>query len=128
MPRTLKPAAKRAPRKKAAPTPVPDDLQRQEAEADALDADWMTVPMGGVPYRVLPFTAWPRSVYRGMRNQGNFEALADVVHPDDREAWLAADCTVGELGEWVNDAMEAAGQAAGESRPSNASSRNTRWR
>ena len=106
------------------------EVDRAEAEAEALDVKWQIVALDGegmepLDVRVKPFVKWPRSVYRDFRNNGDFEALAQVVHPDDRDAWTEYDCTIVELGEWVEACARAAGQEPGESRASRRSAQRT---
>jgi hypothetical protein len=106
------------------------EADRVEAEAEALDSDWLIVPLisdelAALDVRVVPFVKWPRSVYRDFRNNGDFEALGRVVHPDDREAWGGYDCTITDIGSWVERCVAAAGQDVGESRASRRSAQRT---
>lgn len=98
---------------------------RVAAEAEALASDWLVVPLGGVDIRVRPFFRWPRGMYAAFRNGGNYEAAADVVHPEDLEDWLAANVDIGELIAWYGAVVEASGQSEGESRASRRSSMRT---
>ena len=100
-----------------------------EAEAAALDTDWdtQTLPTGK-RVRVRPLMDWPRSTYRAIAVQGDFEAIADVIHEDDAAAWEAWDSTIGELIEWVMGVIEDAGSSLGNSSGPKRSSRITRRR
>ena len=106
------------------------DLDRVEAEAEALDGDWLTVPLpddaGDV--RVLPFMAWPRATYRRIVRGGDFEAVEDVIHDDDRAVFDSWDSTIGDLIAWVGTVVAAAGQAIPESGASTRSVRPIRGR
>jgi hypothetical protein len=64
-------------------------------------------------------------MYAAFRNGGNYEAAADVVHPEDLEDWLAANVDIGELIAWYGAVVEASGQSEGESRASRRSSMRT---
>ena len=106
-------------------------VERIEAEAEALDSaeEWLTVPLPtGGAVRVLPFLEWPRGVYRRIVSGGDFEAVSDVIHDDDLDAFDAWDSNIGDLIGWVTEVIADSGQDRGESVASTRSSRRGRRR
>jgi hypothetical protein len=129
-PRTTRKATVRKPTAAEMSTVDPTPAERLEAEVEALDAtDWQTVPLGssGTEVRVLPFSDWPRSVYRRL-NAGDFEAVGAIVHEEDLPIWDAWDSTMGELAELGLLLVIEGGQQVGESAASKAQSRSMRRR
>ena len=112
----------------AKPQVEPEPVEAVQAEAVMLDADWMTVTIGGDDYRIAPIVDWPGAVYDGITETGvmSVDALAPIVHPDDVDAWSAAwgDLRVGDRLEAITQIMGDAGQSLGGSRASRRSSRN----
>lgn len=114
----------------AAELAAADAADRIEAETEALDTEeWITVPLPtGEDIRVLPFLRWPRTTYRAIVRGGDFEAVADVIHDEDRDTFEDWESDIGALIGWVTDLISASGQDLGEYGASNRSSRRMRRR
>lgn len=129
-PQDRKTPVKRTTRKTAAPA-APSPAERIEAEAAMIDdtREWVPTQLpNGQTIRMLPMSVWSRSVYNAVANGGNFEALAAVVHEDDRDTWADWDCPIGELMEFAVGLVIEGGQEVGEAVASRYSSRSTRRR
>jgi hypothetical protein len=99
-------------------------VERLEGEAESLDG-WVVEELNGTPIRIQPALDWPKNLYQIAVHGGNFDALAGVIHEDDRAHWLNAECTVREAAEFLGRAIAASGQEPGESRASRRSYRGT---
>lgn len=98
------------------------------AEAQEIEAttEYVSEELGGETYRVKLATKWRPSYVRALRS-GDFDAWAEgVIHPDDLDAWLDADPTFDDLGDFATRAMSASGEAPGKSSAQPRSSRSTR--
>lgn len=106
----------------AAYVPEPEPVDAIQAEAVMLDADWMTVTIGGTDYRIAPIVDWPGRTYDAITETGvmSADALAPIVHPDDVATWSDAwgDLRVGDRLEAITQIMSDAGQSLGGSRAS----------
>ncbi|MEV4739791.1 hypothetical protein [Streptomyces sp. NPDC049555] len=104
----------------------PDSTKGQEV--DAADTGYITVELAGYPVRALVSQQWRASHLRAL-NAGDLDRFAEgVLHPDDVDAWYAADPTQDEIGAWVREVAEAGGEALGKSSGRPASSKITRKR
>lgn len=99
--------------------------ERVEAEVEAIDTEWIGVDFQGEVLRIMPAMDWPKDIYQAVVHQANFDALAEVMHEDDADAWVSADCTLREAMDFLEHAVRAAGQDMGESRASRRSARRT---
>ena len=82
----------------------------------------VSVPFGDgeqqVQLRVLPPLDWRQTAMDGMR-AGSYNAWArGALHPDDVDKWLELDPTNRQVVAFFNAYKDAAGQAPGESQPS----------
>ncbi|GGX63192.1 hypothetical protein [Streptomyces hiroshimensis] len=107
-------------------TASPDATTGQET--DAADTGYVPVELAGYPVRALVSQRWRASHLRAL-NAGDLDRFAEgVLHPDDVDAWYAADPTQDEIGDWVRAVAEASGEALGKSSGRPASSKITRKR
>lgn len=137
MANTRKTAARKTATARPARTPrelapaVQDDYEETTA-ADAQEAEatgrHITVDLAGEPMRVVPAGAWPVSAQRALRG-GDFDGfMAAVLHEDDYDLYVDLDPTLDELNDFVEEAGNSSGEAAGKSRGPATSSRRTRRR
>lgn len=101
------------------------ELEKQQIEAAG---EYVPVPVNGVDVRVKPQIDWRMSDLRALNN-GDFDAFAaSVIHPDDLDAFLDQDLTMGEFRSFSEEAARRAGDSLGKSSPRSRSSRHTRAR
>jgi hypothetical protein len=130
-----------------APSPVPRRLSSEPADEryeDAYDGPgpaepavaqeiearghYVTASLCGEPVRLIPPGAWRQSWVRHL-NEGRIDAFVDqVVHPDDLDLYDDLDPTNDEVGQFIADAAELAGEPMGKSSGPLRSSRRTRRR
>ncbi|AWT47529.1 hypothetical protein HXP45_01460 [Streptomyces actuosus] len=89
---------------------------------------YVTALLCGEELRVIPPGQWRQSQQR-LLNMGQIDAFAEaVIHPDDIDLYFELDPTNEEIGEFVADAAQQAGESLGKSRGPAPSSRRTRRR
>lgn len=97
-------------------------LERQVAEVEEY-GEYIEYELNGHVFRVKPVMEWPKDVFSAVRI-ADYDALGDVMHPDDAIVWVDFECTLGECTDFVAGVLGSAGQDQGESR----ASRRTRQR
>jgi hypothetical protein len=103
-----------------------DNTAAQAQETEATTGDYTPIELGDRDYRVKAVSKWRPSYVRALRN-GDFDAwVSGVFHPDDVDAWIDADPTFEEIGDFANRAMTASGETPGKSSGRPTSSRTTR--
>ena len=127
-PRTAARAASRPPtRASVEPEPQEETSAAEAQEIEATDG-YVTALLCGEELRVVPPGQWRQSQQR-LLNMGQIDAFAEaVIHPDDIDLYFELDPTNEEIGEFVADAAQQAGESLGKSRGPAPSSRNTRRR
>jgi hypothetical protein len=127
-PRTAARAASRPPTaRKDTDAAEPDTSPAQAQEVEA-DGQYVTALLCGEELQIIPPGQWRQSWQR-LLTQGQVDAFAEqVVHPDDLEAFFDIDPTNNELGEFIADAAQQAGESLGKSPGPATSSRRTRKR
>lgn len=127
-PRTAARAASRPPTGRQdteADEPETSAAEAQEAEAEG---QYVTALLCSEELQIIPPGQWRQSWQR-LLNQGQVDAFAEkVVHPDDLEAFFEIDPTNNELGEFIADAAQQAGESLGKSPGPSTSPRRTRRR
>lgn len=97
----------------------------QEIEARG---HYVTASLCGEPVRIIPPGAWRQSWQRHL-TAGRIDAFVDkVVHPDDLDLYDELDPTNAEVGQFIDDAAELAGEPMGKSGGPSRSTRRTRRR
>ncbi|MFE0326332.1 hypothetical protein ACFW08_05885 [Streptomyces sp. NPDC058960] len=100
------------------------------AEAQEIEAseEYGTAELCGVELRVKNSKHWRPSYMRALR-QSDFDAwAAGVLHEDDVQTFIDLDATFEEIGAFVGDAAQAAGEPVGKPAGRAKSSRTTRRR
>jgi hypothetical protein len=113
----------------------PDDTYDGDTPADPAEAQeiearghYVTAALCGEPMRIIPPGAWRQSWIRKL-NAGDIDAFADqVIHPDDLDLYDEIDPTNDEVGQFIADASELAGEPMGKSSGPSRSTRRTRRR
>lgn len=98
------------------------------AEAQEIEAagEYATAELCGVELRVKNSGKWRPSYLRALR-QSDFDTwAAGVLHPDDVEKFIDLDATFEEIGAFVSEASQAAGEPVGK--PSGRATSSTRTR
>lgn len=110
-------------------TDVLPDTATSPAEAQELEASaghYVTASLCGKPVKVVPPGAWRQSWQRKLK-AGDMDAFAAaVIAPDDLDLYYELDPTNDEVGEFLADAGELAGESLGKSSGPQPSSRRTR--
>lgn len=105
--------------------------EAQEAEAD--DAEYVTVPMAGYDgvtkdVRAVPSGRWRASTLRAL-NSGDIDAFMErVLHEDDYSIYEDLDPDMDAFGHFAEAVSRASGEALGKSSGPRGSSRSTRRR
>ncbi len=100
------------------------------AEAQEIEATegYSTAELAGVTLRVKDASQWRPSYMRALR-QSDFDTwAAGVLHEDDVQTFVELDATFEEIGAFVADAAEGAGEPVGKSSGRAKSSTRTRKR
>jgi hypothetical protein len=104
-------------------TTTPAEAQETEATEG-----YSTAELLGQTLRVKDASQWRPSYMRALR-QSDFDTWAEgVLHADDVATFVELDATFAEIGEFVSDAAQAAGEPVGKSSGRAKSSRTTRRR
>lgn len=118
-------APKRTTRKATVRKPTPaelattDDVDQTvplQTEVDVELTGYIEVEMGGHVYHVKPQDEWRQSTQEALRLGMTSDWAEDVMPPEDYEAWLDADPTNRELGDFFEEMGRQAGIGLGESR------------
>lgn len=112
-------------------TDTPPDLADDPAGAQEVEATaghYVTASLAGKPVRLIPPGAWRQSWQR-MLKAGDTDAFAElVIAPEDYDLYVELDPTNDEMGEFLADAGEIAGESLGKSSGPRGSSKRTRKR
>ena len=107
---------------------APTDVTPAEAQEIEATGHFVTAALCGKDLEIVPPGAWRQSWQRKLK-AGDMDAFLEMVlSPDSYETYLELDPTNDEIGEFLNDAGEAAGEPMGKSSGPSASSRRTRKR
>ncbi|MET7939636.1 hypothetical protein [Streptomyces sp. NPDC005302] len=99
-----------------------------EAQENEATEAYSTAELLGTSLRVKNVSEWRPSYMRALR-QSDFDTWAGgVLHEDDVATFVDLDATFAEIGQFVSDAAEAAGEPVGKSPARARSSRSTRKR
>ena len=122
MPAPREPQDRKTPTRPRVRKPTAAELaatdQTVGARAEADSTDWLEVEMGGYTYRMTRAEQWRQSTNDAL-NQGRMNDWAgDVMPEEDYLAWLDADPTNAEVGDFMEEMGRVAGASLGESRAS----------